>query len=51
MGGCFSGHIPGGMEAVRDSGRSRGAAHAGGPNGVVNHFFRASLSGCFSGDV
>ncbi|CAL5094621.1 unnamed protein product [Urochloa decumbens] len=45
MGGCFSGDIRGGMEAVGGGGggRSYGGAGAqqGGPNDAVDHFFQA----------
>jgi hypothetical protein len=45
MGGCLSGDVQGGMEAVGGGGRSRcpasAAAQAGGPNDAVDHFFQA----------
>ncbi|GJM88415.1 hypothetical protein PR202_ga04473 [Eleusine coracana subsp. coracana] len=43
MGGCLSGDVRGGMEAVGGGGgaRSRGSAQGGGPNDAVDHFFQA----------
>jgi hypothetical protein len=45
MGGCLSGDVQGGMEAVGGGGRSQVAASAaaqpGGPNDAVDHFFQA----------
>ncbi|CAN6333310.1 unnamed protein product [Urochloa humidicola] len=45
MGGCFSGDIRGGMEAVGGGGGGRSyggaAAQQGGPNDAVDHFFQA----------
>ncbi|KAL6845034.1 hypothetical protein ACP4OV_025207 [Aristida adscensionis] len=52
MGGCFSGDLRGGMEAVGGGGRSHGAAAAaapGGPNDAVDYFFHArGLRGLYS---